>query len=223
MIPQTLAAVVAFLFLVAPGLTYELLRERQLPSRAESGFREASRVALASLIFSVAAVLILCLARTRTPHLLPDPRVWFQLGKEYVRRNYTVVSATALAELIIACGLALVTATYLQRRHPAGKIAHVSAWFNVMREWRLPDEEVIAMVTIDDGDRYVGLVKSYSPELQIADRELVLQGPIVYQALGNSDPVQLGHQWAFIVIPASSIKHLALAYRKTTVSTTQRV
>jgi Family of unknown function (DUF6338) len=223
MIPQTLAAVIAFLFLVAPGLTYELLRERRWPSRAESGFREASRVALASLLFSIVAILLLCLARIVAPKLLPDPEGWFQLGKEYVRRNYTVVSAAAISELIIACGLALVAAIYLPSRHPAGKIAHVSAWFNVMREWRLPDEEVIAMVTLDDGDRYVGLVKSYSPELQLADRELVLQGPMVYQGVDDGDAVEFGRQWAFMVIPASSIKYLALAYRKTAGSTAERV
>jgi uncharacterized membrane protein SpoIIM required for sporulation len=58
-IPQTVLSLVAFLFLVAPGILFELRRERRRPGRKETAFREAARTALAGLLFSVAAVLVL--------------------------------------------------------------------------------------------------------------------------------------------------------------------
>jgi hypothetical protein len=61
-IPQTILSLVAFLFLVAPGILFELRRERRRPGRKETAFREAARTALASLLFSVAAVLVLLVA-----------------------------------------------------------------------------------------------------------------------------------------------------------------
>lgn len=51
MTPQTMGALAAFLALVAPGIVFELRRERRRARRAETAFREAARVALGSLAF----------------------------------------------------------------------------------------------------------------------------------------------------------------------------
>jgi hypothetical protein len=62
-IPSTTAALVGFLFFVAPGLVWELTRERREPPREGSTFRDASRVALASVVFTTAGVGIIAIGR----------------------------------------------------------------------------------------------------------------------------------------------------------------
>ena len=58
MAPDTLGALLAFLVFVAPGLCFELLRERRRPALEQTAFREASRIALTSLLFSGAALVV---------------------------------------------------------------------------------------------------------------------------------------------------------------------
>jgi hypothetical protein len=72
-IPQTILALVGFLFLVAPGLVFEIRRERRRPVLEETTFREVSRTALASLVFSVLALAILAWVRAKWPESMPDP------------------------------------------------------------------------------------------------------------------------------------------------------
>jgi hypothetical protein len=58
-VPQTIGALASFLALVAPGIVFELLRERRRAGARESAFHEASRVAVSSLAFTLAATMIL--------------------------------------------------------------------------------------------------------------------------------------------------------------------
>ena len=212
MIPQAVVALASFLFLVAPGLTYELLREHSRPPRAETAFREASRVALGSLYFTLLAAGILALGRFLTPSLLPDPGEWLQSGAAYITNHYQLIVSAAVAQVLLACSLATAAAWWRNRATP-GVIRPVSGWFRVLREWRQANEQVVAMVTLQDGDRYFGVVKSYSPELQLEDRELILQGPLAYQSPDDEEPIGFGKQWAYIVLPASSIQYLVVGYR----------
>jgi Family of unknown function (DUF6338) len=102
-IPQTAAALLAFLFLVAPGIVFENLRERRRPTFDQTTFREVSRVALASLCFSVLSLILL-------------------EGNGYVQGHYRVVAGFFLAELAVAVALAMATASYLGRGQGLGKV-----------------------------------------------------------------------------------------------------
>lgn len=63
MIPEGFATFLTFLGLVAPGLVYQLVLERRQPRRGETTFREASRIALTSLAFTVTSLLALAIAQ----------------------------------------------------------------------------------------------------------------------------------------------------------------
>ena len=108
MIPQTTAALIGFLFLVAPGIVFEMVQERRRPTLEQSPFREASRVALASLLFSLLALLALAALRTWLPASMPDAGRWLRQGGRYFAANYRLVASFLLAELALAVTLAAV-------------------------------------------------------------------------------------------------------------------
>jgi Family of unknown function (DUF6338) len=83
MIPETFAALYAFLGLVAPGLIYQILREKRRPAVDETAFREASRIALTSLVFTTVATLLMTLLGVVAPGLFPDIAAWITTGKTY--------------------------------------------------------------------------------------------------------------------------------------------
>lgn len=58
MIPQTVGALIGFLIFIAPGVLWELLRERHRPPLDGSTFREAARVALMSVVLSGLAIAV---------------------------------------------------------------------------------------------------------------------------------------------------------------------
>jgi hypothetical protein len=213
MIPQTIAALGLFLLLVAPGLTFQLVRERRRPGLVETSFREASRIALASLCFTVAAILVLLLARIPFPDLLPDPRIWLITGRKYFQNQYNIVVGATLAELLLACGFAAISAVWLNRG-VEGSITPLSAWNGYLVAEESSGRYPFVMLTLEDGDRFFGWVAEYSPDCKLLDRELVLEGPIQYQSPKDDTPVALGNHWKYLIIPASSIKYLSVAYLK---------
>ncbi len=106
MIPATVGGVIGFLVFIAPGVLFELLRERVRPPLEGSAFREASRVALMSVVLSGAAILILAILRAIFPSLLADPGAWLRDGDPYVDEEYARIAWTVGAELALACLLA---------------------------------------------------------------------------------------------------------------------
>jgi hypothetical protein len=95
MVPQTAAAFAAFLFLIAPGAFFVLLRERRRPGRTETALREVSRLVLSSVVLSGIAVAALAAIRTWQPHLMPDPGRWLRDGRGYVDDHYRLIGRTA--------------------------------------------------------------------------------------------------------------------------------
>jgi hypothetical protein len=59
MVPTNASAIVAFFLLTAPGVIFELMRERRRPGLSDSVLREASRIILASTVFTCSAFLVL--------------------------------------------------------------------------------------------------------------------------------------------------------------------
>jgi hypothetical protein len=210
-IPQTIAALLGFLFLVAPGLTFELLREHRRPPINETAFREASRVALASLAFTVVSLIVLIAGRAIIPSLLPDPAEWSKAGKAYIKDHYQLIAIASLLELIIACGIAALMAGTLGVRSRA-RIDPYSLWYMVLRQWPKRNELPLAMVEMDNGGSFFGRVRAYSHDKALVDRELVLGRPLYYQPDEDSELTNFGEDWKYIIVPISSIKYMAVDY-----------
>lgn len=216
MIPQTILALVGFLFLVAPGLVFEIRRERRRPALEETAFREASRTALASVFFSLLAVTILAGVRARWPEMMPDPGRWLREGNDYLRGSYQTVAWFFVAELILACGLAFGVERVLGWKRGA-TIRSVPIWHRVFRQ-ELPsgkEREYLPFVGVrlSDGTEYSGLLAGYSTEYRLADRELALAPPLFRRLPGDTAPHSLSTDWQRLIIRGPEIRDLWVAYR----------
>lgn len=232
MIPQTLGALIAFLTLVAPGIVFELLRERRRAGRAESAFREASRVALGSIAFSMAASLLL-LGIQGLSQLIFDGGPFVDLAAlsastGYARQHVHVIVVTLVVELALACTLALTLDIWLARRkQEITSVRQQTAWHEVFRGDRPKGAIPWVHVRLTDGTSFYGYLRSYVASGNPDEREIVLEGEgLTY--VGNPfsggetvEKVTIGDRWPRVVIPSSQISYLRVQYRD--ILTQQRV
>ncbi len=101
MIPESAAALLGLLGCVAPGLVFQLRRERYTPQQVETSLREASRVALTSLLFTTASLaLVVWLSSVWTA--LPNFAEWLRQGQKYLPDHYAAVAAFFVLEVGVA-------------------------------------------------------------------------------------------------------------------------
>lgn len=225
MIPQTMGALAAFLALVAPGIVFELRRERRRARRAETAFREAARVALGSLVFTMSSVLVLTASQAVSGgKLFLDAEAWLSAGDAYARQHLTLIVLTFAVELALACGLAvafdLVLGRYGRER---ASVRQWSAWMEALRLDRPSGTRPWLHVVLDDGSSFFGYLRSYTPSGPMAERELVLEGEsLTYQGkpLGGGTEFEkkvIGDTWHRVVLAGSKITYVRVCYihRKT--------
>jgi hypothetical protein len=213
MIPDTAGAVLSFLGLIAPGLVFELLRERRRPAVTETAFREASRVALTSLVFTLAALAVLSAVRTVWPSRMPDPRRWLELGSRYVGENYRLIAFGLALEVGIACGLAVLSDVAM-RWFGLGRadIRPGSIWYRVLRDDRPKDATVWVNMRLTDGTRIVGYLLHYTPGEKVEDREIALTGRFIEVALPGKDYAPLGKSFDALMVAGDRISFIAIVY-----------
>lgn len=228
MVPQTLGALGAFLTLVAPGIVFELLRERRRAGRTESAFREASRVALGSLVFSLLASVVLIGVRPLVANALVDLPRFAADGAAYARQHVPAIAVSVVVELVLACAFAVLVDLVLARRgHETTSVQPQTAWRVVFRTDRPRDTVPWVHVHLEDGSSFFGFLRSHTASGDPDDREIVLEGTeLTYlgQPLLGGDAVEetvIGGRWDRVVIPASRVKYLRVQYRD--VTTGQRV
>jgi hypothetical protein len=102
------SSLVAFLLFVAPGIVFEILRERRLPQEDRTALREAATVALASVILSFVALGLLAGLRVVAPSMMPVLGAWISHPHHYLVKHYALVSGAVLAEVVLAIALAIV-------------------------------------------------------------------------------------------------------------------
>jgi Family of unknown function (DUF6338) len=102
----------------------------------------------------------------------------------------------------------------LLRRGTKRKLEWKSSWERVLREQRPEGMEPYVLVSLNNGTTYVGRVADYTPDLDWGDRELVLSPPLFLSAkdAGLAELVAMTPMWERIVIPASSIVDITVAY-----------
>jgi len=212
-IPQTILSLIAFLFLVAPGILFELLQERRRPARTETAFREAGRTALASLLFSLAAILLLAIVdRWRVPGLVPDVARWLTDPPGYLRTAGSVVIRFVLLELTVAVTLAVLADRALAGRRQATVQPSVSGWWQVFRRELPREARPYARVQLTDGSEYCGTIVLHTLESVPGERELVLGPPLTWKPPAASKPSPLDASWQRVCIPGTAIQVLWVAY-----------
>jgi small nuclear ribonucleoprotein (snRNP)-like protein len=220
MIPDTAGALLAFLGLVAPGLLYELRRGRRRPQEEESAFREASRVALTSFAFTVAALVVVVLLQELTSGAFVDLSQWIERGNGYARRHPALIARTVLLEVFLACGFAMLT-DFVQARvnRETGQISSGGLWFQSLRQDKPPDAASWVQVRLTDGTTFWGFVRGFTASETLADREIVLEGawlrqqdppdPITGQ---ERAPVRIGTHWECVLLRGDLIRYIRVQY-----------
>lgn len=223
MIPNTVAAVVAFLLLVAPGVAFQLLRAGTRPETEHTSFREVSLVGLTSLFFSGFSVTALALVRAVWPAWMPDLRAWFTDPTPYVDEHYRLIARAALMEFLIALALAVLMHRLLESRSvvPVRRrlthalfgrnksIVSTSAWHQVFGS-RQTHENVYVTVETTTGRVYAGSVVSYSVDAgNPAEREIVLGPPF---RLNGDDEMNEPNGWQRVIVPGSQVSAILAGY-----------
>jgi len=211
MVPDTLGAFVAFLGLVAPGVAFELLRERRRPTIEETAFREASRIALTSLVFTLGAGAILALAHLAGAPFVADPVEWLRQGSAYALDNLGLVSLTMLLQVALALALA-VLADWVFRRSAPGHVIPGSIWFQLFRNRRPDGTTPWVHLRLADETEIWGYADDYTPEQKLDNRELTLVGPgLQYRRKGATSNQEL-NRWAAVCVRGDQITWLKVMY-----------
>jgi hypothetical protein len=215
MIPTTTAQLFLFLALVAPGLYYELLRERHRPVIGESAFREASRIALASVLFDGAAVAVLAIVRAIRPAWMPDPRSWLAHPTPYVRAHYGLISWIVLAGLALAFVFATL-ADQLNRKQ-RGNIRPQGMWFQLFRTDCPPKTVPWVSLRLTDGTEIAGFLAYFVPADDPALREIALRSNIHGTGLQlrktGEQTIERLDKWSSIVVRGDQISYFKVQYR----------
>lgn len=214
MIPTTAAQLFLFLALVAPGLYYELRRERRRPAIGGSAFREASRIALASVVFDLAALVVLAIVRAIQPAWMPDLRSWLARPTPYLHAHYALIIWTALTGLALAFGFAWL-ADRLNRQR-GGNIRPYGIWFQLFREDRPAKAVPWVSLRLTDGAEIAGFLAYYVPADDPALREIALrpnvQGTGLKLRQAHDQPVERLDNWSSIVVRGDQISYFKVQY-----------
>jgi hypothetical protein len=200
---------------IGPGLAFEAVREHFRPTPERSAFREGAAIALASLVFLFAGILLLAVARALAPNWVANPRLWVISGRAYVANHLRLVSASLIGLATASIGLAGLVAFLWFRKTSGGRIdPNTTAWFQVFREKVPGGSRPMVRVQLHDGTEYLGLVIHYSANILPAERELTLGPPLQYKTRKGEafEPLPNNDEWKRVVIPALSIDSLWVRY-----------
>lgn len=226
MIPTTWLAILSFFLFVAPGVLYDLESARRRVGVRESTFREVSRVALASTVISSLALLIVeAVGAWWAPGVFPPPDDIVRGGQRYLVEDIGGASRTAALFFVVALTLAYAASLAIHRRTP-GRIKYTSMWHAAFRLDRPARGEPHVRAQLSDGSVWYGRVKYFSPDHEVADRDLMLSPPIaVAHASGDSDdeggsesasgtarPKELNRVWQRVILKGTEIQAMAVKY-----------
>lgn len=211
--PDSLLGIISFLLLLAPGLTYAVVRERRFPNTAVSVFRETAAVGLTSGIANAAVLVAFGVLRVLFPRATPDVGRLVREGFSYAREEYALLTWWGLGLLVGACVVAGVVAA----RSPSlartfgFEVALYSSWWVAMREHRPDGHTVIVGCELEDNSYVSGELFSLSTGVEeTGDRDLVLTPPIMYRAKGDSDEEEL--EVSTVIVSARRAKFLTVTY-----------
>lgn len=208
MIPSTLAAVVAFLLLLAPGIVWELQRARYLPSVKETALIEASRIVLASMTASLVAAVPLL------------PFLWVPLYEMALNADGDLSAAPAavvpymggaLAHSLMACGLVLVFCAF---KWP-GKAPMVSmpVWHLALEKWR-PSGSLDPRLVVEllDGTVWRGALLAFDAGPEDNQRCIALGQPLTRRHVEEDGFKPIQERRHAVILAETQIKSIQVSY-----------
>lgn len=206
MIPSSIATLVAFVLLIAPGLVADLEAGRHRAGAKETTFRELSRTVLFSLGCSGAAALIVVLSLIL--FRVAGPAQFHQVVTDAAYRTEHVLGilGALLATSIAGCVMAWAIQRLRYRKIPL--LQQISAWRQVMREDIAKGQDPYARVRLSNGYSYYGVVAWYTDSIEADGRELVLTQPMYIQAPDSIEVQSVPAEWPQLVLRGNDIQAL---------------
>lgn len=210
MIPDSTATLVAFLLLLAPGIVWELLRARHVPSVKETTLIEICRVVLVSLVATALAVITLLwmwLPGYRAAATQPTPNMDAQV------QLVGMVMATAA----LACGYVILASIIRWPGEPP--IAGNRVWHRAFVEWRnLPSPDgkrgrptsPYLIVELQDGTVWKGAYGADDSDPEDDHRNLALQQPLSRKRPGENGFTTKAA--GAVVLPEREIRSVQVEY-----------
>lgn len=213
MIPDSAAALVSFLLLLAPGTVWQLRQARHEPAVKETALVEASRVVIASLVATgIAAVLLL-------------PAVWLPLYRRASSAGPRLFdSATSAlpylagvaATSVLACALALAGAYARWPKKPP--INPGRQWNHVFVTMR-PKGAAPPYLTVEllDGTVWRGELVSFDTDPEDDQRGISL-GPPLRRKRPEADRFEVNSApgvWRVVILAETQIKSIQAQYPST--------
>lgn len=212
MIPQTILTLVGFLLFVAPGLLYELCIERSRPGVEESTFREISRVALTSLIFSLTALLILAAVWTSFPDAYPDLNsLATDPLDEAAAEQAPQLLRLSVTQMALSCFLAWI-ASLLVARSDTSHSPYPLMWNVLHPALKKPSVPIVAL-RLDDGRVLQGQVAAVEYFGPLECQRIALAPPVSIHRPGK-DPETMPPDWHGLVVPLASVREMWFTFRE---------
>lgn len=237
MTPSSLATLLGFLFFIAPGLLADLLEARRRAGAKESAFREVGRVGLFSLACSVVgaavvgAVLVRLQGWTRFDPLRAVHDAAY--ATDHFWWSVTAVGLVSVVGCLAALGFqrwrlgplrlrvqqtsawstAFETPGRLRTgpiRWLKGKLDGTAAGRFMARFRPEPEAGRVVKVEMLSGEQYVGVLATFTPNLELADRELTLAQPLWVERDSSEGLVRVPQEWERIVLRGDQIKVIAV-------------
>jgi len=213
--PSTFLGLLLFVWLVTPGFVFNYLAARRRPAQAESPFQDASRVVLASVLFSSMAMLVVLGVNEAvgSPSALDLRRV-VSGDTAYLRDKYVLLAMALILQVLGACGLAwlgdvivkAVIAKLSMQAPPT--LRSESAWTKPL-DLKPAGATTRVWVRLKSGVDLIGTVAAFDHAIDLVDRELVLTTPLQIQTRDGQLTLL---QWQFIIVQGPDIEMLGVKY-----------
>jgi hypothetical protein len=225
-VPTTLLSAALFVVLLFPGYVYERRRERDIPERMRSSFRETLSIVFVGVVADSVAALVLGIASAVGPSSGLNLGAFTADPGGYAQRNAERVTLWTAAMVIIAAALAYAAAARpwhrtLARRSPgyARRLGvsdpQQSAWWHLLYREHQHTSKYVAC-HLDDGSYVAGILHSCSRSSnETGDRDLSLRNddvfPLIYRAKGVATVSPLANVGA-VIISARRVVMLTVSY-----------
>lgn len=206
MIPDSVATVVGFLLLLAPGIVWQLDRDRYRPSLKESAFLELSRIILVSLVATVTVAVLLV------------PRMWLPLLdrvgelREAVSPNLDDAMLFVFAagvHSMAATGLAWATSRLAHSGPPP--IVNERVWHLALSTWHAAGSaNPRLIVELLDGTIWKGPRLAFDAGIEDESRWIALGQPLRRRRL-NEQFIEIAPTYQTVLIPEREIKSIQVA------------
>lgn len=208
MIPDSLATIVAFLLLLAPGVLWQLMQARHSPATKETTLVEVSRVVLASLLATGVAGLLLLW----WPWMPLYRRALIDGGDSFATFADTAPYLGAVvATALLACALTWGAARLRWRGR--ARIRPGRVWNRIFVDMVPPDAgQPALLVELLDGTVWRGTLETFDSDPEDDQRNLALSSPLARKRPGEAKFERKGDSGRYVILPETQIRTIQVIY-----------